>query len=49
MRADVKYPTAKADVNVPAIVGGVIAALLVIAGLVFALPHFGIKLPMLGM
>lgn len=49
MRADVKYPTAKADVNVPAIVGGVIAALLVIAGLFFALPHFGIKLPMLGM
>ena len=49
MRADVKYPTAKADVNVPAIVGGVIATLLVIAGLVFALPHFGIKLPMLGM
>lgn len=49
MRADVKYPTAKADANVPAIVGGVIAALLVIAGLVFALPHFGIKLPMLGM
>lgn len=49
MQADVKYPTAKADVNVPAIVGGVIAALLVIAGLFFALPHFGIKLPMLGM
>lgn len=51
MRADVKYPTAKmdTDVNVPAIVGGVIAALLVIAGLFFALPHFGIKLPMLGM
>lgn len=48
-QADVKYPTAKADVNVPAIVGGVIAALLVIAGLFFALPHFGIKLPMLGM
>lgn len=49
MQADVKYPTAKADVNVPAIVGGVIAALLVMAGLVFALPHFGITLPMLGM
>ena len=51
MQADVKYPTAKmdTDVNVPAIVGGVIAALLVIAGLFFALPHFGIKLPMLGM
>ena len=48
-QADVKYPTAKADVNVPAIVGGVIAALLVIAGLFFALPHFGITLPMLGM
>ena len=50
MQADVKYPTAKmdTDVNVPAIVGGVIAALLVIAGLFFALPHFGIKLPMLG-
>lgn len=51
MQADVKYPTAKmdTDVNVPAIVGGVIAALLVIAGLFFALPHFGINLPMLGM
>ena len=49
MRANVKYPTAEADVNVPAIVGGVVAALLVIAGLFFALPHFGIKLPMLGM
>lgn len=47
-QADVQYPTAKADVNVPAIVGGVIAALLVIAGLVFALPHFGVALPMLG-
>lgn len=45
-RAEVAYPTKpEAKPNVAAIVGGVIAALLVIAGIVAALPMLGITLP----
>lgn len=46
-QANVEYPTAKPDLNVPAIIGGVVAALLALLGLL-ALPQLGLKLPMLG-
>ena len=42
------YPTAKPDLNVPAIIGGVVAALLALLGLL-ALPQLGLKLPKLPM
>lgn len=47
-QANVDYPTAKPDLNVPAIIGGVVAALLALLGLL-ALPHLGLKLPKLPM
>ena len=42
------YPTAKPDLNVPAIIGGVVAALLALLGLL-PLPQLGLKLPKLPM
>ncbi|MCG7278700.1 hypothetical protein MHJ95_06830 [Corynebacterium imitans] len=47
-QANVEYPTAKPDLNVPAIIGGVVAALLALLGLL-ALPQLGLKLPKLPM
>lgn len=47
-QADVEYPTAKPDLSVPAIIGGVVAALLALLGLL-ALPQLGLKLPKLPM
>lgn len=47
-QTNVEYPTAKPDLNVPAIIGGVVAALLALLGLL-ALPHLGLKLPKLPM
>lgn len=56
-QADVAYPTAtqrdeepnssKPELNVAAIVGGVIAAVLAIIGMIAALPQLGMKLPQL--
>ena len=46
-RASVAYPTAEPELNVAAIVGGVVAAVLAIIGLIAALPKLGVKLPML--
>lgn len=46
-QADVAYPTAESKLNVAAIVGGVIAAVLAIIGLIAALPQLGVKLPQL--
>lgn len=48
-QADVAYPTAEPELNVAAIVGGVIAAVLAIIGLIAALPQLGVKLPKLPM
>lgn len=48
-QADVAYPTAEPDLNLSAIVGGVIAAVLAIIGLIAALPQLGVKLPKLPM
>lgn len=47
-QADVEYPSAKPDLSVPAIIGGVVAALLALLGLL-ALPQLGLKLPKLPM
>lgn len=47
-QANVEYPTAKPDLSVPAIIGGVVAALLALLGLL-ALPQLGLKLPKLPM
>lgn len=47
-QTNVEYPTAKPDLNVPAIIGGVVAALLALLGLL-ALPQLGLKLPKLPM
>lgn len=43
---DMKDMSSSKDANIPAIVGGVIAAVLAIAGLVAALPMLGINVPL---